>query len=488
MRNRGITGPYRSALLTDLYELTMAYGYWRHGISEREAVFYLSFRAHPFGGEYTVACGLAHVCEVLADFQFTASDTDYLSSLRGAGETPLFADEFLEYLGDLRFKGDVDAIEEGTLVFPHQPLLRVRGPLIQAQVVETLLLNTVNFSTLVATKAARVCRAAAPGSVLEFGLRRAQGASGGVVASRAAYVGGCTGTSNVLAGKRYGIPVRGTHAHSWVLAFESELEAFEKYAEAMPNNCILLVDTFDSEKGVAHAIEVARRMRAKGRELIGIRLDSGDLAALSRRARAMLDEAGLKETLILASGDLDEQRIAALKERGSRIDAWGVGTRLATAYDQPALGGVYKLSALRDADGQWRHKLKVSQEPSKVSLPGLLQVRRYRRDGRCVGDVIYDEMTGIDEPPQVVFDGVDQFETPPATTAEDLLVPVFREGDQVYQQPPVEDIRERALSQLDDFSALVEGGPEGTGYPVCLERRLHDTKERLMRACEETSR
>lgn len=489
MMNQGLNQPYSWALLTDLYELTMAYGYWRHGISEREAVFYLSFREHPFGGSYSLACGLGHVCEILDDFRFTASDVDYLATLHGADKRPLFLDTFLNYLSELKFSCDIDAVEEGTIVFPHQPLVRVQGPLLQAQILESLLLNTVNFPTLVATKSARVCHAAAPGKVLEFGLRRAQGASGGVMASRAAYIGGCVGTSNVLAGKYYGIPVRGTHAHSWVLSFDTELEAFEKYAEAMPNNCILLVDTFESESGVAHAIEVTHRIQAKGQKLVGIRLDSGDLGALSRRARRMLDEAGLKDTLILASGDLDEHRIAALKQEGAPIDVWGVGTRLATAYDQPALGGVYKLSALRDLDGHWQYKLKISQESSKVSLPGCLQVRRYRRDGCSVGDVIYDELMGMEQPARAVLDEMDQFEIPPETTAEDLLVPIFRGGEQVYRTPPVEDIRERTRAQLDDFSELMEIHPRESRYRVGLERGLHEKKERLVAAArEENSR
>ncbi len=267
------------ALLTDLYELTMAYGYWRHGLAEREAVFQLSFREHPFDGTYTIAAGLQTLCEMLHDYRFHPDELQYLGSLTGADGRPLFERAFLDYLGRQRLTCDLDAVEEGTVVFPHEPLVRVRGPLLQAQIIESMLLNVINFQTLIATKAARIVRAAAPGGVLEFGLRRAQGESGALVASRAAYIGGCVATSNVLAGKRYDIPVRGTHAHSWVMAFDDELAAFESYAEVMPNNCIFLVDTYDTQQGVAHAIEVAQQLRATGHQLIGIRLDSGDLCS-----------------------------------------------------------------------------------------------------------------------------------------------------------------------------------------------------------------
>lgn len=484
MANAGGTRAGDWALLTDLYELTMACGYWQHGIAEREAVFCLSFRSHPFGGNYTIAAGLAHLAEMLREYRFSRTDIDYLASLTGADGEPLFASEFLTYLSKLRFSCDIDAVEEGTLVFPHQPLVRVRGPLLQAQIIESLLLNVINFQTLVATKAARVCRAAAPGAVLEFGLRRAQGESGAMVASRAAYIGGCSSTSNVLAGKQYGIPVRGTHAHSWVLSFESELEAFRKYAAAMPGNCILLVDTFDTRRGVAHAIQVAREMRSRGQKLIGIRLDSGDLTTLSREARKMLDDAALHEVLIVASNDLDEYGIAALKEEGAQIDLWGVGTRLATAYDQPALGGVYKLSALRDQAGHWQYKFKISEKSAKRSLPGMLQIRRYWREGRGVGDVVYDELLGIDPRPRAVLNEVQGFDIPEQATSGDLLIPVFRGGEWIHEGPSLQEIRQRAGDQLDSFSEFVDRGDRETPYRVGVESRLHERRQRLMEAWE----
>jgi len=470
------------AMLTDLYELTMAYGYWQHEMAEREAVFYLSFRAHPFEGRYTIACGLGELCAMLCDFTFTMDDIEYLTALRGADGESLFAPSFLLYLGQLRFSCDVDAVPEGTIVFPHEPLLRVRGPLLQAQIVESLLLNVINFQSLIATKAARICRAAAPGTVLEFGLRRAQGYSGALAASRAAYVGGCHATSNVLAGKRYGIPVRGTHAHSWVMSFESELEAFERYASALPNNGIFLVDTYDTQQGIARAIQVALQLRRAGHAPLGIRLDSGDLAVLSRRARRMLDEAGLHEVRIVASNDLDEYAIASLRDQGAKIDIWGVGTRLVTAYDQPALGGVYKLSALRDGDGQWRPKLKLSEQAQKGSLPGMLQTRRWRHDERYVGDMIYDELTGGVDSCQLVLRGNERATIPAAATGEDLLVPVFQRGRQVYSPPPLEVSRRRTMQQLADFDMPWWPESPRSQYPVGLEPSLDRQRRRLVDA------
>src|SRR6185436_18428573 len=343
-----IYGPTSLALLTDLYQLTMAYGYWKAGTWDREAVFLLHFRKPPFGSGFTIACGLAPAIEFIERFRFTGDDLEYLASLTGNDGNPLFEREFLDFLHNLELACDVDAIPEGTAVFPHEPLLRVKGPLLQAQLLETPLLNLMNFQTLIATKAARVCLAAQGEPVLEFGLRRAQGIDGAVSASRASYAGGCAATSNVLAGKLFGIPVKGTHAHSWVLSFDSELEAFDTYAEAMPNNCVFLVDTYDTLQGVRHAVEIGRRLRERGHEMVGIRLDSGDLAWLSIQARRILDEEGFPDAQILASSELDEHLIESMKLQGSRIVVWGVGTRLVTGGGDPALGGVYKLTAIRE--------------------------------------------------------------------------------------------------------------------------------------------
>ena len=391
------------ALLTDLYQLTMASGYWREGLADREAVFYHYFREPPFGGGFAIAAGLGTVLQWLRDFRFRDDDIAYLACLRGQGDLPLFGPDFLDYLAGLSFRCDVEAVPEGTVVFAEEPLVRIRGPLLQCQLAETALLNIVNFQTLIATKAARVCVAAGSDPVLEFGLRRAQGVDGGLSASRAAYIGGCAATSNVLAGKLHGIPVRGTHAHSWVLAFESEPDAFEAFARTMPHNCVLLVDTFDTLKGVRQAATVGCKLRDLGFRLSGVRLDSGDLAELSIEARRILDAAGLEDAAIVASNDLDEYGIADLKARGSRVGVWGVGTSIVSARGQSALGGVYKLAMLRDASGRWEAKAKRSEDASKASTPGILQVRRYRDGSSMKADLIYDEL----HPPQGRWSGTE---------------------------------------------------------------------------------
>ena len=385
------------ALLTDLYQVTMAYAYWKAGTADREAVFHLFFRNKPFKGGYAVACGLETAVDALDNFKLDVSDLQYLRSLKGNDDAPLFEEAFIDYLGKLKLECSIDAIPEGTLVFEHEPLVRVQGPLLQAQLIETLLLNIINYQTLIATKSARICAAAKGAPVIEFGLRRAQGIDGGLAASRAAYIGGCAATSNVLAGKLYDIPVKGTHAHSWVMSFDNEMESFRQYADAMDNNCILLVDTYDTHQGIVNAIEIGKMLKAKGKSLIGIRIDSGDLAYLSQLGRSMLDEAGLQETKIVASNDLDEFIIESLEDQNAKLDILGVGTKLVTAYDQPALGGVYKLSALKREDGQWENKIKLSEQSLKINIPGMQQVRRYSRQGQLVADMIYDMHDDLEE-------------------------------------------------------------------------------------------
>src|SRR6266516_122711 len=365
-----------SALTTDLYEVTMACGYWNSGVSDYEAAFHVTFRENPFGGEFTVACGLATAIDFLRAFHFDETEIDYLASQLGNDGKPLFSVGFLDYLRSLRLTCKIDAIPEGTLI-------RVCGPVIQCQLLETALLNILNFESLIATKAARVCLAAQNDPVIEFGLRRAQGVDGGLTAARAAYVGGCACTSNLQAGQQFGIPVSGTQAHSWIMFFENEKEAFETYARAIPNNCVFLVDTYNSIEGVRHAIDVGRQLRRNGHEMIGVRLDSGDRVALSIEARRMLDKAGFPNAKIVCSGDLDEHVIADLKRRGAKIDMWGVGTKLTTGQPDAALGGIYKLWAVRPPGGQWQYRIKLSDEPAKTSYPGLLQVRRFcQPDGR----------------------------------------------------------------------------------------------------------
>jgi nicotinate phosphoribosyltransferase len=471
-----------SALLTDLYQLTMACGYWKAGIQQREAAFHLSFRTAPFRGGFTIACGLASAIEYLQHLHFSDSDLTYLAGLSSGEGKPLFDRDFLEHLGRVKFTCDVDAIPEGTVVFPHEPLLRVEGPILEAQLVETALLNFLNFQSLIATKAARICLAAQGEPVVEFGLRRAQGIDGGLTASRAAYVGGCAGTSDVLAGKLYGIPVRGTHAHSWVLAFDNELEAFAAYARAMPGNSTFLVDTYDSLEGVRHAVEVGRELRRNGHELAGIRLDSGDLAFLSIEARKILDAAGFTKASIVGSNDLDEHIIESLKQQGAKINVWGVGTKLVTAYEQPALGGVYKLSAIRGLDGQWQPKLKLSEQTVKITNPGILQVRRFRTGKEFIGDAIYDVMS----PTPSVFTIVDPLDATrhksvePGAAGEDLLVPVLRKGKLVYASPTLEETRERTRQQLAMLHPGIKRFVNPHQYPAGLEQGLHELKTRLI--------
>jgi nicotinate phosphoribosyltransferase len=470
------------ALLTDLYQLTMAHGYWKLGRAEHEAVFHLFFRKNPFRGGYTIAAGLEQALAFLDELRFDASDLAYLRGLVGNDDRPLFEPGFLDYLGEMRFSCDVDGIPEGTAVFPHEALLRVRGPILQAQIIETPLLNMINFSTLIATKAARICAAARGEPVLEFGLRRAQGVDGALSASRAAYIGGCAATSNCLAGKLYDIPVKGTHAHSWVMSFDDELESFAAYARAMPNNCVFLVDTYDTLRGVEKAIELGRWLREQGHEMVGIRLDSGDLGALSQGARALLDEAGFPDASVVASNDLDEYRIATLKERGAKINVWGVGTRLATAYDQPALGGVYKLAAIRGADPRapWSYRLKLSEQAIKVSNPGPQQVHRFSRDGIALGDLIYDIERGPGREGQTLGGSEEPLSFAEDCAVEDLLVPLVRDGARVYQSPPLSDIRARTATQLATLAPELHQLRDPATYPVGLERRLQTLKDELI--------
>jgi len=485
-----LTDPASSALLTDLYELTMALGYWREGRTEQEAAFHLYFRTAPFRGGYTIACGIEPALAYLEGLRFTDEDLGYLATLRGVDELPLFPREFLDALGSVRLTLDVEMVPEGTVVFPNEPLVRVRGPLLQAQLVETALLTHIGFPTLVATKAARMCLAANGGEVLEFGLRRAQGPDGGLSASRAAYVGGCSSTSNVLAGQRFGIPVKGTHAHSWVMVFDDELEAFTAYADAMPNNVVFLVDTYDTLDGVRHAIEVGRMLQARGHRLLGVRLDSGDLAYLSIETRRLLDAAGFTDTAILATNDLDEHLIESLRQQGAAITVWGVGTHLATAYDQPALGAVYKLTAIRDASGEWTPRLKVSEQAAKTTNPGLLQVRRYLETrprasrGEYAGDMLIDELA----PPNGDATMVDPFDlTRRKRFAADapytlLLQPAMRGGKRVREPEPLSAARDRVQNELAGFHAGIKRLVNPHRYPVGLERGLHDRKTALVLA------
>lgn len=487
------TLPYNQslALVTDLYELTMAYGYWKNRVENKEAVFNMFFRKNPFKGGFTITCGLNYLIDYLQNFKFDDSDIKYLSTLCGNDGKTLFEKEFLDYLKNLNFNCNIDAIPEGTVVFPHEPLIRVEGPIIQAQILETVILNIINFQSLIATKAARVSFSTKGEPILEFGLRRAHGFDGALAASRAAYIGGCTSTSNVLAGKIFGIPVGGTHAHSWIMSFDDELEAFKSYAKALPNNCIFLVDTYDSLEGVRNAVEVGKWLKQNGHEMVGIRLDSGDLAYLSIEARKILDKGGFPDAKIFASNDLDESIIDSLKDQGAKITVWGVGTKLITGFDQGALGGVYKLTATREQNKDWKYKLKLSEQSIKISTPGILQVRRYFNERENIGDVIYDINIDIPNSPTMIdpFDMTRKKTILGNSSYTDLLVPIFKDGKLVYNQPNIVDIKEYARNNLEKFHSGIKRFVHPHQYPVGIEKSLYDLKTKLiLEAREHASR
>lgn len=465
-------------LLTDFYQLTMAYGYWRLNMHEQRAAFHLLFRHNPFKGDHALSCGLGSVVSFLQNWQLQADDLAYLATLKNSRNHCIFPKEFLDYLANLRFTCDLFAIPEGTVVFPHTPLIRVEGPLLQCQLIESALLNIVNFQSLIATKATRVCMAADGDPVIEFGMRRAQGPDGALSASRAAYIGGCIATSNALAGKLYGIPVRGTHAHSWVTAFENEETAFQAYADVLPDSGVLLVDTYDTVQGVKNAIQVGKKLREQGSDLLAIRLDSGDMAALSIKARQLLDEAGFKNTGILASNSLDEYAIRTLKQKGAKISSWGVGTHLITAYDQAALDGVYKLSALQNSQGTWEYKLKISEQKIKISNPGRHQVRRFFLNETYFADVIYDLDLNITDSPQAMLlnDSLSTLHVDDYDACVDLLKPVLREGQLIEPLPSIHQTREEAMAASQLFTSIQRDRP----YAVGLEKNLYDIKTNLI--------
>lgn len=470
------------ALLTDLYQLTMVYGYWKAKLAERQAVFHLNFRKWPFKGGYAIAAGLETAIEFIRAFHFSQTDLDYLATLTDSQKKPLFEKGFLKFLSEFEFACDIDAMPEGSLVFPYEPFIRVKGPIWQAQLLESPMLNILNFQTLIATKASRICMAANPDPVIEFGMRRAQGIDGAISASRAAFIGGCEGTSDVIAGKLFGIPVRGTHAHSWVMAFDDEKDSFETFAKVMPKGCVMLIDTYDSIEGAKRAIQVARELKPKGFELAGVRLDSGDLAALSIEIRKLLDKEGFVETRIMASNELDEYLIRDLKQQGAKITIWGVGTNLVTGKDQPALDGVYKLSAIQDAHKKWQYRLKLSEQTAKVTNPGILQVRR-RFDGKYyTADAVYDELLDIQDPcTSVSFSDPNETATLSLAESTDVLVPIFRSGKQVYHSPSIQKMQAKTKEELSRLPASVERFTNPQIYHTGLEKKLYEKKLEMIR-------
>lgn len=466
-------------MMTDLYQLTMMNGYLHHGMQNNRACFDLFYRQRGDIMAYAVAAGLEQAIEYVKNLCFNEDDIAYLRSLS------IFDEEFLEYLRNFRFSGQILAVPEGTIIFPNEPIIRVIAPVMEAQLLETALLNIINHQTLIATKAARVVQAAKGDTVLEFGLRRAQGPDAGIYGARAAIIGGCHSTSNVMTGQMFNIPIAGTHAHSWVMSFPDELSAFRAYADVFPTNCLLLVDTYDTlGSGVPNAIKVFKELREKGYEPKGIRLDSGDLAFLSRQARRMLDDAGFPNAKICASGDLDEEVIWDLKAQGAAIDIWGVGTKMITSMDNPALGGVYKLAA-EECDGTFVPRIKISENPVKVTNPGVKQLYRFydRKTGKALADLIAleEEDYSTGEPIEM-FDPVNTWKRMMLCEyeARKLLVPIFENGELVYDMPSLSEIAAYAHKELDSFWEEYRRLTRPHRYKVDLSKKLYDLKHDLL--------
>ncbi|EFE13138.1 nicotinate phosphoribosyltransferase [Clostridium sp. M62/1] len=477
--------PRNLTLLTDLYELTMMQGYFHEKDANEMVIFDAFYRNNPDGNGFSICAGLEQVIEYIKNLHFEKEDVDYLRS------TGLFTEDFLDYLRNFKFTGDIYAIPEGTVIFPREPLIKVIAPIMQAQLVETAILNIVNHQSLIATKTSRIIHAARGDGIMEFGLRRAQGPDAGIYGARAAMIAGCIGTSNVLAGQMFDVPVKGTHAHSWIMSFPDELTAFRTYAKLYPSACILLVDTYDTlNSGVPNAIRVFTEMREAGIPLkgYGIRLDSGDLAYLSKKAKAMLDAAGFTDAIISASNDLDEYLIDSLKMQGATINSWGVGTNLITSKDCPSFGGVYKLAAIRDRDtGKFIPKIKLSENTEKVTNPGNKTIYRIygKNDGKiiadliCLADEVYDENKSL-----LLFDPIETWKkthlAPGTYTMRELLVPVFQSGECVYHSPKVMEIRDycqRELNTLWDESRRLINPHE---VHVDLSNELWHMKNQLL--------
>ena len=463
-------------LLTDLYQLTMGYGFFRQKKHEETVVFDLFFRRNRLI-TYSIAAGLQQAMEYLLNWHFDEEDIAYLRSLQ------LFDEDFIEYLKNMRFTGDVYAVKEGEPVFPGEPILTIKAPLIQAQFAETALLNIINHQTLIATKSSKICRATAGQRlVMEFGLRRAQGPDAGINGARAAVIGGCASTSNVLAGQKFDIPVAGTMAHSWVMDYPTEYDAFKAYAEAYPDNCMLLVDTYDTlRSGVPNAIKVFKELKAAGHTPKGIRLDSGDLAYLSKKARQMMDEAGFPEAKICVSGDLDERSINSLIQQGAKIDSWGVGTKLITSEDLPALGGVYKLSAVIEKDGSITPKIKLSDNTAKITNPSFKKLYRLydRENGMAIADLITTRDEEVDDTqPLTLFHPVETWKTHEVENfrAEELQHTIVKNGKLVYTFPTLMEIQAFSKAELEKFWEEYVRLDLPQLYKVDLSNKLHTLK------------
>ena len=477
-------GRQNLTLLTDLYELTMMQGYFKHKDQNETVIFDAFYRTNPGEGGYAIAAGLEQVIQYIKDLHFSDEDIEYLAGLG------IFEQVFLDYLRGFQFTGDIYAIPEGSVIFPREPLVKVIAPIMQAQLMETAILNIINHQSLIATKAARVCYAARGDGIMEFGLRRAQGPDAGTYGARAAVIGGCVGTSNVLCGRLFDVPVKGTHAHSWIMSFPDEYTAFKTYADMYPSACILLVDTYDTLKsGVPNAIKVFQEMKEAGVPLTyyGIRLDSGDLAYLSKKARKMLDQAGFPDAVISASNDLDEFLIDSLKVQGAAITSWGVGTNLITSKDCPSFGGVYKLAAIKDKEGNFIPKIKLSENSEKVTNPGNKTVYRIyeKESGKVKADLIclVDEKFDENEP-MLLFDPLEPWKKTKlpggSYTMREIMVPVFQGGKCCYESPKVMDIREYCKKELDTLWDETRRLVNPHKVYVDLSKKLYDIKIELL--------
>ena len=468
-------------LLTDLYELTMMQGYFKNPTNQT-VIFDMFYRNNPCGGSFAICAGLEQMIEYIENLSFSPDDIEYLRSLN------IFEEDFLEYLSNFHFTGDIYAIPEGTVIFPREPMVKVIAPIMEAQLVETAILNIMNHQSLIATKAARVCHAAKGDAVMEFGLRRAQGPDAGIFGARAAIIGGCAGTSNVLTGKMFDVPVLGTHAHSWIMSFPDEYTAFKTYAKLYPNSCTLLVDTYDVLKsGVPNAIRVFEEMREEGIPLTkyGIRIDSGDLAYLSKEAHKMLSAAGFDDAIISASSDLDENLISSLKAQDAKINSWGVGTKLITSDDNPAFGGVYKLAAVKGMeDKDYIPKIKLSENTEKVTNPGNKTVYRIysKTTGKIKADLI-DEVINPEET-MIIFDPVDTWKKTKILggtyDVKELLVQVIKEGKRVYSSPSVMELREFCQKEQNTLWDESRRFANPQKVYVDLSQKLYDLKKELL--------
>jgi len=462
-------------LLTDLYQLTMINGYQINNNEKRRAVFDIFYRGSG-GFSYIIVAGLQQAIDYIRNLHFDDSDIDYLRSLN------IFNEKFLNTLKEFKFTGDIKAVPEGTMLFPYEPILTVSAPLFEAQLVETALLTFVNHQTLIATKAARLVECT-KNKISDFGLRRAQGPDAGIYGARAAYIGGVRTTSNVLAGKLFDIPVTGTHSHSWVMSFDTELEAFEKYAEIYPDNCLLLVDTYNTLKsGVPNAIKVFNKLKEQGHKPIGIRLDSGDLAYLSRKARVMLDEAGYKDCKIFATNDIDEDILLSLDHQDAKIDVYGIGTKMITSYTNASLGGVYKLCAI-EKDGELEPKIKVSNSHEKTTNPGVKKIVRIYKDGMAQADLICLDYEQIDtSKPLTVFHPEQTWKKTTFVDYEikELMVPIFKNGELVYNMPSLKEIGKNEDESIKSFFPEYRRVVNTQEYKVDLSENLWELKRRLL--------